>query len=756
MLALAAAPVQAGDNPVADSKAVVVSGNARFTMLTPRMIRIEYSPSGRFEDNATFAIVNRNLDVPKYSLREDKDFINISTAFLDLRYRKGSDPRETGKEGDNLLVKVRFNGTETDWFPGKKDTLNLLGTCRTLDGSYGDNKLREMEQGLVSRSGWSVIDDSPSTLRADGGRSFAFRKGGANNVDWVTCRTDPEAMDLYFLGYGHDYKAALYDFTRVAGKIPLPPAYVFGYWYSRYDSYTSDDFRNIIKNLKENDIPCDVMILDMDWHYNGDMKDSGGRGGWTGWTWNRNLIPDPEELLKDIHGSGMKVALNLHPADGIAPDEDYYTEICRDLGMNPDSGKNVPWMLEDNAFYKSMFSNIIRKREQEGVDFWWLDWQQHLTNPRFEGLSETFWCNHVFFNDMKSMRPDRRPVIFHRWGGLGSHRYQIGFSGDACITYPTLAFQPYFTATASNVGYGYWGHDLGGHLISDHPCNDPELFLRWIQFGVFTPIFRTHSQKSAELERRIWMFDNFPLMRDAVKLRYALFPYIYTMARKTYDTGVSLCRPLYYEYPELEEAYANKGEYFFGDDILVSPVVTPSANGVSQQRVWLPEGNWWCPWTNRMIQGNGYHTSDYTLAQIPYFIKEGSVIVTNHKGVSNVTDHPDRYIVKFIAGKDGKTSLYEDNGDNQDYDSNCAFTDIEQRHKGKKSSFIIHPRRGNGIGLPTDRSYCFEIYNTTAPRRIKVNGRTHTDFTYDKSASCTRVEIPSVSCADRLNVSAEW
>lgn len=101
-------------------------------------------------------------------------------------------------------------------------------------------------------------------------------------------------------------------------------------------------------------------------------------------------------------------------------------------------------------------------------------------------MSETFWCNHVFFNDMKLHRTNRRPVIFHRWGGLGSHRYPIGFSGDSFTTFSTLAFQPYFTATASNVCFGYWGHDLGGH--QQFLGNDPELYLRWCQYGVFTPI----------------------------------------------------------------------------------------------------------------------------------------------------------------------------------------------------------------------------------------------------------------------------
>lgn len=127
-------------------------------------------------------------------------------------------------------------------------------------------------------------------------------------------------------------------------------------------------------------------------------------------------------------------------------------------------------------------------------------------------------------------------MIYHRWGGLGSHRYQLGFSGDTYDTWDVLAFLPYFTATASNVGYGYWGHDIGGHMQMVKRPTEAEMMTRWIQYGVFTPIFKTHSNNSSRMERRIWAFPNhYEYMKDAIELRYALSPYIYDMARKAYD-----------------------------------------------------------------------------------------------------------------------------------------------------------------------------------------------------------------------------
>jgi len=750
----AAGRVSADNNPMAREKAIVTDGNARFTVLTPEMVRIEYSPSGKFEDRATFSVVNRNLPVPKFTASEKDGFLTITTDALSLRYRKGTNPMTDPASPENLTITMPLNGKPTVWYPGLKDDLNLKGTYRTLDRNNADDVRPLMEDGVISRSGWAVINDSPSAVRPDGSRSFALAPD-PEGIDWVEQRADPEALDLYFMGYGHNYKQALLDFTRIAGKIPLPPDYVLGYWYSKYDNYSSTDFRNIMKSLEENGINADVLILDMDWHWNGEQGVSGGRGGWTGWSWNTNLIPDPDSLLSDIHANGLRNALNLHPADGVDASEDNYKAFATAMGLDPAEGKRIPWNLEDKKFAREFFSNIIRPLEKQGVDFWWLDWQQYLTSPYIDGLGETFWCNHVFFNDMKKNRPDRRPVIFHRWGGLGSHRYQIGFSGDTFINYPTLAFEPYFTATASNVGYGYWGHDLGGHMINYHDANDPELLLRWIQFGVFTPIFRTHATKDSRIERRIWTYENFPLLNDAVKLRYAIFPYLYTMARKTYDTGIGLCRPLYYEYPEEDEAYKREGQYFFGDDIMVAPVVEASKNGVSSKEIWFPEGNWWSVAHNRLIEGNKVETLDFTLDQIPYFYRQGAIIVNNPPEVKRVTERPSNLVINMVAGPEGHTEFYEDAGDSNNYDTEHAFTTITQKHKGTKGIYTIGARKGAYAGMPENRAYTLNIFNTDAPRKVSINGKP-AEASYDAASRLTTVKLPSAPCSHASKVTVEY
>ncbi len=754
VLAIATALCALASGPKASPDAVVQDGCARFTVLRPEMIRIEYSPKGVFEDNATFSVVNRQLPVPKYSKTDDGKYVTITTDALSLRYRKGSNPLAEPASPANLSITMSVNGNPVVWYPGLKDPQNLKGTYRTLDGNNGDDYRSRLEDGLISRSGWAVINDSPSFERADGSRSLALVPD-SGGIDWAAPRADADALDLYFLGYGHNYKKALYDFTLIAGKIPLPPDYVLGYWYSKYDNYSADDFRNIVKSMRDNDINADVLILDMDWHWNGEQEVSGGRGGWTGWSWNTNLIPDPEGLLADIHKGGLRAALNLHPADGVAAHEDQYKAVAEAMGLDAGSAETIPWMLEDRKFAKAFFDHVIRPLEKQGVDFWWLDWQQHLTNPRLAGLGETMWCNHVFFNDMKKNRPDRRPVIFHRWGGLGSHRYQIGFSGDTYINFPTLAFEPYFTATASNVGYGYWGHDLGGHMINYYEPNDPELLLRWMQFGVFTPIFRTHATKGGHIERRIWTYDNFPMINQTVKLRYALFPYLYTMARKAYDTGVGLCRPMYYEYPESAEAYEREGQYFFGDDILVAPVVEPSVDGVSKKEIWFPEGGWWSVAHGKLIDGGAVRSLDYTLDQIPYFYRQGAVIVKNPPAVKHVTERPDALVLDIVAGVDGACEFYEDAGDNADYATKYATTSISHKQRGRKAEYTIAPRKGVYEGMPLSRSYKMRIFNTPRPLRAKAGGRS-LQASYDASSRCTIVDVPSSPCDKGVKVTVEY
>lgn len=737
--------------PIADPAAVVTVGNARFTVLTPEMIRIQYSSQRLFEDRATFGFVNRRLPVPAYTVEQEGMYTIIKTEKLTLRYRNNAPIRSTSKEAV-LCVNFQLNDKDVTWYPDLKDTGNLKGTTRTLDGALGDSQRSNLERGLLSRNGWVVIDESSTFNIGDGTRSLAF-DDNVDGVPWVSQQVDATAIDWYFMGYGHDYKKALGDYTQVGGKQPMPPLYALGYWYSRYWKYSQRDYVNLVSEIQANHIPLDVMILDMDWHTE----------GWTGWTWDKSLFSDPKALLSWMHGRKLKVSLNLHPADGVDSDEDGFEQLRTDMGL-PSTTTVVPWTLEKPTFYHNMFKDIIHPLEDYGVDFWWIDWQQNLMNPRMSGLSETFWCNHVFYNDMKQHRPEVRPLIFHRWGGLGSHRYPIGFSGDTKIDYSTLEYEIYFTSTASNVCFGYWGHDLGGHQQgpTTKDPNDPELYLRWMQFGVFSPIFRTHACNDASIERRIWKFSNFNKLRDVVKLRYQFIPYIYTAARQAYDTGVSICRPLYYDYPESDEAYSFEDEYQFGDQILVAPITSPMrADGRAWRQIWLPEGSWFDVSCNKMREGGQTIKEGYTDVQIPYFYKAGCIIPMYASNITHLKSRPNRMVLQVVPGSDGTGTLYEDENNTENYMlGNYATTSYRQQRTSSQTILSIGSAIGYFQGMQDKKEYEIQFLGEEAkPQSVRLGYEElteGTDWTYDQEKKIVKVYLKEVSTSAGCVVTLDY
>ena len=707
------------DNPKADAKAVVTSGNARFTVLTPQLIRMEWSADGQFEDRATLTFVNRETPVPEFKVRESKSKLTITTPALTLTYLKN------GKFSDkNLKAVFTLNGKEVVWTPGMENPQNLLGTTRTLDGADGSKLKEPMEQGILSRAGWSLIDDS---------QRHVLTPDGSEWEEWVEARPEGDRQDLYLFAYGHDYKQALADYALVAGRAPMPPKYTLGYWWSRYWQYSDNEFVDLVNKLKSMDVPIDVLIVDMDWHETWGLRKSnspkdeyGQRIGWTGYTWQKELFPSPTNFLKWTENEELKVALNLHPASGIQPYEAVYDDFTKEYGWS-EKGKSVPFKIDERKWADAYFKTVLEPMERDGVDFWWLDWQQWKESKYTPGLSNTFWLNHTFFNHAERQNPGLRPFIYHRWGGLGSHRYPLAFSGDTYATWPMLAYLPYFTATASNVNYGWWGHDIGGHMFhKTQKATDPELYTRWLQYGVFTPIFKTHSTKDPRIERCIWCFpDHMFLMRDAIRLRYTLAPYIYNAARENYDTGVGMCRPMYYDYPESDKAYETPEQFMFGNDILATTITQPvdSITGLAPRTIWFPEGAWFDCATGSMYEGGRTEELHYTLAENPHYAKAGSIIPMNPATVKNLQQPCDTLVLTFIPGGDGQLRHYEDDGMSQQYKTNYAVTTVSKKQEGNTVRVRISPREGSFAGASDNRSYELRFPAVFPPKSVKVNGK---------------------------------
>ena len=737
------------DNPVARDASMVQFGNARFTLLTPQLIRMEYSADKKFEDRASLAFINRDLPTPRFTRKITGDHIEITTDNIALRFRDNGEPFN---EKNLQITLFQHHKKIARWQPNQVDDKNLKGTLRTLDQAKGWDFASKLENGLVSRNGWTLVDDS---------RNNFF--DGASDWNWVSASTNNN-IDWYFFAYGNNYRKALYDFTQVAGKIPMPPKYAFGYWWSRYWIYNDKEMRDLVKNMRDIQIPLDVLIIDMDWHEtygfsaNNLVKDQQDQWkGWTGYTWNKKLFPEPQQFIEWTNQQHLKTALNLHPASGVPTMEEKYADFAKAYDFKK-SGDYIPFAMSDKKWAAAYFDTLLKPMEEWGIDFWWLDWQQYLQDKSIPTLSNTWWLNYTFFTHME--KTGKRPMIFHRWGGLGNHRYPIGFSGDANTDWETLDFETYFTATAANVGYAYWSHDIGGHISNDKPT-DGELYLRWIQFGTLSPMLRTHASKISLIERRPWMFPHyFFAMRDAIKFRYTLAPYIYASARQTYDTGVAFVHPLYYDYTDTQ-AYQYQNEYAFGDDMIAAPVTSAIDNSsqLADRKLWLPKGNWFEYSTGKLLQGNREITRRYALNELPLFIKAGSILPTNPE-VQNLQEKPDHLVLTIIPGDTkGETELYDDDETTTRYQQqeftkrNITSTQVN----AKTLKIIFMPVQGSYASMPAEQKFDIKLLNRSMPAKVTLNGSVENiRLDYANTDLASIIHLPGIAPQQQVELVIEF
>lgn len=689
-------------------------GKARFTVLTPRLLRLEWSHTGEFEERGTFAFPNRYTpNVANFTVQTDSEgVLTIDTGYLKVQYRPGSGPFSP----QNLQIKYEVAGQNHSWTPGTPNPLNLGGTNRTLDNTSGDVRISE---GLVSRAGWSLFDDSKSVLLNP-------------SNSWVEPRRNPDDQDWYFFGYGHDYKAALHEYIEFGGAIPLVPRFVLGAWWSRYWAYSDKDLEQLVLDFEQRNLSLDVLVIDMDWH----TTDS-----WTGYTWNKELFPDPAGFLKWVHQHGLRTTLNLHPALGVQSFEEAYPAFATDMGLDPAQGETIPFHITNQDFTRNYFELLHHPLEEQGVDFWWMDWQQGESSE-MAGLDPLIWLNHLHFYD--SARRNLRPMLYSRWGGLGNHRYHIGFSGDTYATWGALQFQPYMTATASNVLYGWWSHDIGGHIGP----TDPELYARWVQYGALSPCLRLHSTKDPLAERRPWAFapDVYEATKAAFNLRYQLVPYLYTWGRVASDTAVGLCRPMYYEYPESEAAYNARYQYMLGDDMLVAPIVFPAdpINGIAAIDVWLPAGSWIDYHTLETWEGPRWVRMVGDINRVPMLVKAGAIVALASIAPTTDAQPKDHLALRIFVqpNTNGAFRLYEDDGTTAGYiQGQFQWTNITARTTDTAVEIEIGAIEGNCESLPTTRQWEIVLEGANQPTGIKTHGAQASDATHEAGLKNTIVRF---------------
>ena len=637
--------------PIADPQNIVLWEDYRITVLAERLFRVEKDEGKIFCDEATEAVWFRDMPPVPFEKEESENELRIKTPLVTLVLRNDIKESFVVLSGKNITLDNKQN---------MRGTYSTLDRCDGADFIELDNTIIpiQLDMGVISKNGVAVLDYTKSSVLTKEGMIKKERR---------------DSLDIYVFAYGHDYRAAIRAFYMICGNTPKLPRYALGNWWSRYYEYTEKEYLNVIDRMSERDIPITVATVDMDWHWNTqnlkNKKDIekkmpleerggsfyGGSSGWTGYSWNTDLFPDYKSFLKKLKKRGCAITLNLHPATGVRWFEDMYREMALEMGIDPETERMVDLDFSNDEWINAYFKVLHKPYEQDGVDFWWIDWQQ---GPRAKaaGIDIMWVLNH--YHTMDNAK-EHMPLILSRYSGLGAHRYPLGFSGDTHTTWKTLDYLPYFTSTASNIGFTWWSHDIGGHM-GGYKSN--ELYVRFVQFGVFSPINRLHCT-SAEYQTKEPRFYNNGagfIAEDFLRLRHAMIPYIYSAMIRTNKEGRALIEPMYYEYPEEEAAYNCPGQYTFGSELIAAPITQPAdSKGMAKKSVWLPSGIWTDIFTGETYRGGKWVDMVRFLDTIPVLAKEGAIIPLDARKHTNSIDLPDALKVMAFNGN-GEYTLYED------------------------------------------------------------------------------------------------
>lgn len=673
--------------------------NARFTFLTESLVRIEYSPVGIFNDDETLFAKNRSDGTKNVHFSNSGNRYEFVTKYFRLTYINDNDQFSA----INLYADIQGE----KWYYGKQNENNLGGTLATLDGVSSDTKVKD---GILSKCGWHVIDDSGKPILKSG---------------WIAPNTLHNNIDIYLFAYGRNYKLALKDLCCVSGRAELPRKYVFGSWYSRWWPYTDEEIKNIVKGYDEHDFPLDIMVIDMDWHYhdweiktNEDEKYRAKYGyghadnlGWTGYTWNKNLIKNPQKLLRELHDDKIYVTLNDHPADGIRANEEWYDEFAKLMGFPPESGINLEFDCSDKRYMENFFKAVHEKLESQGVDFWWLDWQQDEIKPYVKGirgLRHLPWLNRLYYEHSK--KDGKRGISFSRWGGWGDQKHPICFSGDTRAAWDILDYEVKFTISSSNAGCFYWGHDTGGFFGE----RNWEMYVRWTQFTAFSACLRVHSQRDESLDRRPWLWGKTAekAMKIVYHMRAQLIPYIYSSAYEGYEEGLPLIKGMYIEFPNDENAYKFQNQYMFGDAFIVSPITEPGKgdNKIAVKKVWIKGGTYYNIFNNKKYEDGSIAKIECDINTFPLFVKGGMPIPMQPYSRRMTSEILNTLIIRIYPGEKGEFILYEDDGISEEYKQGKFLkTKISYKNIQNEISIKIDPYGKGYRGMLQLRSYIIEL-----------------------------------------------
>ena len=677
-----------------DKKLVVQGANYRISVITERVVRLEFSPNGQFNDRPTQLIRKRNVGLPDFSIRQDANILELTTKYFSLTYIKGQpfygtkvDPMKNLK----ITLLSRERDRSKDWYFGHPEVRNMYGNMVGVDV----NVPPALQKGLYSLDGFVSLDDSLSKVIMEDG---TLEEPLQNH------------LDVYVFMYDRDFKQALFDYFKMTGAPALIPRFALGNWWSRNIKYDQKSALEVVRNFERKTIPLAVMLFDHDWHYRdvGEFKDLK-----TGFTFNPELFPNPQGMIYEFHRRGIRVGLCVNPTNGIYPHEQYYPQASQYL-----QNKTAVVLKFDPLNPKLLdvlFKMFLHPLESLGVDFFWND-----SNGGMD-VNKLWALNHYMYID-SGRNNEKRPLLLARGSVYAPHRYPVSYGGSSEISWKNLKQLPFMYLNASNIGVSWWSHDVGGNHGG---IEDGELYLRYVQLSTFGPILRFHGARGRYYKKEPWLWDakTENIAADYLRLRHRLIPYLYTEAYNYTKSGTPLIQPFYYNYMWVYDDELYKNQYYLGSQLLVCPILEPKDPVMNRSihRFFVPEGTWYDFVTGKKFPGNKKYVSFFKEDDYPVFAHSGSIIPFSNRSDYNNIGLPTDLEIQIFPGASNTYTLYEDDGISSLYREGYYLkTSIDYNYLRNNYTVIIRSIDGKSGIVPEKRNYKMVFRNTKQADSVTI------------------------------------
>ncbi len=677
---------------VSDKKTIFAGNNYRISVISERVVRLEYSVNGQFIDRPTQLIKRRNLGVPDFAIRQDAHLVEISTKYFVLTYIKGQPfvgPRVDPMKNLKITLRSREKDRNKDWYVGHAEARNLHGNMIGVDVEIP----KGLENGLFSLDGFASFDDSKSKIIME---------------DGTLAEPVENHLDIYVFMYDRDFKQALLDYFKMTGAPALIPRYALGNWWCRNTVYDDTSLYQLIRNFERGKIPISVMLFDHDWHYRNVGNNKNLKAGFT---FNKDLFIEPEKTIEDLHKRGIRVGLCIDPMNGIYPHEMYYKQASEVLGVT--EPKIILFDPLNPKLLDVLFKMFLHPLEAQGVDFFWND-------STGKGDINKLWAlNHYMFLD-SGRANTKRPMLLGRGSVYAPHRYPVLYGGSSEISWEALKQLPFMYLNAANIGVSWWSHDVGGNHGG---IEDGELYVRYLQLSTFAPILRFHAARGAYYKKEPWLWDvkTEQIAIDYLRLRHRLIPYLYTEAYNYTKSGTPLIQPFYYNYMWTYDDELYRNQYYFGSQLLVCPILTTKDITMNRtiHRFFIPDGTWYDFITGKKFPGNKKYVSFFKEEDYPVFAHAGSIIPLSNRSDYNNTGLPVDLEIQIFPGVSNTYTMYEDDGVTALYREGYYLkTSIDYNYLRDNYTVVIRSIDGKSGIVPDKRNYKMVFRNTKKPQEV--------------------------------------